>query len=86
MTLLDKIQNHSAVIGIVGLGYVGFPLAVLQAKTGYRVIGIDEDAKKVDQVNKEKSYIDDVPDKDLAQALGTKHFSGHHRPWSSRQV
>jgi UDP-N-acetyl-D-glucosamine dehydrogenase len=75
MTLLDKIQNHSAVIGVIGLGYVGLPLAVLQAKTGYLVIGIDEDAKKVDQVNKGKSYIDDVSDKDLAQALGSKHFS-----------
>ena len=75
MQLLDKIQNHSAVIGIVGLGYVGLPLAVLQAKTGYQVIGIDEDAKKVDQVNKGKSHIDDVSDKDLAQSLGAKQFS-----------
>ena len=41
MQLLDKIKNHSAVIGVVGLGYVGLPLAVLQTKTGYRVIGIN---------------------------------------------
>lgn len=75
MTLLEKIKNHSAVIGVVGLGYVGLPLAVLQTQTGYRVIGIDEDPKKVDLVNKGKSYIGDVPDKDLAQAISSKRFS-----------
>jgi len=75
MQLLDKIKNHSAVIGVVGLGYVGLPLAVLQTQTGYQVIGIDEDSEKVDQVNKGKSYIGDVPNKDLAQAIGTKRFS-----------
>ncbi len=48
MALIDKIKSHSAVIGIVGLGYVGLPLAVLQAKTGYRVLGIDEVHGKVD--------------------------------------
>jgi UDP-N-acetyl-D-glucosamine dehydrogenase len=74
MSLLEKITNHSAVIGIIGLGYVGLPLAVLQTKTGYRVIGIDEDPKKVDQANKGKSYIGDVSDKDLAQAVGSKRF------------
>ena len=42
MSLLEKIRNHSAVVGVVGLGYVGLPLAVLQAKTGFRVYGIDE--------------------------------------------
>lgn len=75
MQLLKKIKNHSAVVGVIGLGYVGLPLAVLQAKTGFRVIGIDEDPKKVDQVNKGKSYIGDVSDKDLAQALGSKRLS-----------
>ena len=75
MPLLDKIKNHSAVIGVVGLGYVGLPLAVLQTQTGYRVIGIDEDAEKVYLANKGKSYIGDVSDKDLAQAIGSKRFS-----------
>lgn len=39
--LLEKIRRHEAVVGVVGLGYVGLPLAVLQARTGYRVVGID---------------------------------------------
>ena len=57
MPLLDKIKDHSAVIGVIGLGYVGLPLAILQTQTGFRVIGIDEDPEKVYQVNQRKSYI-----------------------------
>jgi len=65
MALIDKIKSHSAVIGIVGLGYVGLPLAVLQAKTGYRVLGIDEVHGKVDLVNQGSNYILDVDDQEL---------------------
>ena len=75
MSLLKTIENHSAVVGVVGLGYVGLPLAVLQTQTGFRVIGIDEDHEKVDLANKGKSYIGDVSDKDLAEALVSKRFS-----------
>ena len=75
MPLLDKIKDHSAVIGVIGLGYVGLPLAILQTQTGFRVIGIDEDPEKVYQVNQRKSYIGDVSDKDLAQAIGSKHLT-----------
>jgi UDP-N-acetyl-D-glucosamine dehydrogenase len=69
MTLLDKIKNRSAVIGVVGLGYVGLPLAVLQAKIGYRVIGVDEVAEKVNRVNRSENYISDVEDNELRQAV-----------------
>ncbi len=62
-------------VGVVGLGYVGLPLAILQAKTGFRVIGIEEAPEKVALINKGKSYITDVQDKDLAQVLGAKRFS-----------
>ncbi len=41
VSLLEKIKDHSAIVGVVGLGYVGLPLAVLQAQTGYRVVGVD---------------------------------------------
>ena len=60
MSLLKKIKHHSAVVGVVGLGYVGLPLAVLQAKTGFRVIGIDESLEKVDRVNQGHNYISDM--------------------------
>ncbi len=69
MPLLDKIQRREAVIGVIGLGYVGLPLAVLQAKTGYRVVGIDESRGKVERVNRGDNYISDVDDAELQQAV-----------------
>ncbi|MGX8709365.1 MAG: nucleotide sugar dehydrogenase [bacterium] len=58
--LLNKIQDKSAVVGIVGLGYVGLPLAVEFAKAGYRTIGFDVQSQKVDSVNAGKNYIGDI--------------------------
>lgn len=58
--LLNKIQDKSAVIGIVGLGYVGLPLAVEFAKAGYKTIGFDVQASKVDSVNAGHNYIGDI--------------------------
>lgn len=63
--LLSKIENKDAVIGVVGLGYVGLPLAVEKAKAGYKVIGFDVQASRVEQVNSGINYIGDVVDKDL---------------------
>ena len=71
MTLLEKIQRREAVVGVVGLGYVGLPLAVLQAKTGYRVFGIDEVRGKVERVNRGENYILDVDDAELRQAVSS---------------
>ena len=56
-----KIKSRSARIGIVGLGYVGLPLAVEFAEAGFKVVGIDLDEKKVRSVNIGASYIEDVP-------------------------
>jgi UDP-N-acetyl-D-glucosamine dehydrogenase len=58
--LLNKIQDKSAVIGIVGLGYVGLPLAVEFAKAGYKTIGFDVQPQKVDSVNAGHNYIGDI--------------------------
>lgn len=60
--LLKKIQDRTAQVGVVGLGYVGLPLAVEQAKAGYRTIGIDVSEQKVDLVNRGINYIGDVDD------------------------
>jgi UDP-N-acetyl-D-glucosamine dehydrogenase len=68
-TLLEKITTKAAVVGVVGLGYVGLPLAVLQARSGYRVIGIDEVPDKVARVNKGENYISDVTDEDLQEVV-----------------
>ncbi len=59
--LLEKIQSKTAVVGVVGLGYVGLPLAVEFARGGLRVVGVEVDQRKVDALNRGESYIPDVP-------------------------
>lgn len=58
--ILEKIENKQAVVGIVGLGYVGLPLAVEIAQAGYKTIGFDVQPQKVDMVNKGINYIGDI--------------------------
>ena len=60
MNLLDKIRNKQARVGVIGLGYVGLPLAVEFAKAGLDVTGFDVDKTKVDLINKGTTYIPDV--------------------------
>jgi UDP-N-acetyl-D-glucosamine dehydrogenase len=67
--LIEKLKDRTAVVGVVGLGYVGLPLAVLQAKTGFRVYGVDEMAEKVARVNRAENYISDVEDADLCATV-----------------
>jgi UDP-N-acetyl-D-glucosamine dehydrogenase len=59
--LLRKIEAREAVVGIVGLGYVGLPLAVEFAERGFHVIGMDVSASKVEKLNRGESYIPDIP-------------------------
>lgn len=63
--LLDRLNKKTAVIGVVGLGYVGLPLAVEKAKAGFNVIGFDVVESRVEQVNQGDNYIGDVEDIDL---------------------
>jgi len=65
--LLLKLRNRDAVVGVVGLGYVGLPLAVEVARAGFRVLGIERNPKRVDLVNAGKSYIDDVSTEELEE-------------------
>src|SRR5438874_1054136 len=65
--LLDRIHSHRARVGVVGLGYVGLPLAVEMARAGFQTTGIDLDRRKVDTVNRGESYIQDVPTADVAE-------------------
>jgi UDP-N-acetyl-D-glucosamine dehydrogenase len=69
--LRHKIRARTARTGVVGLGYVGLPLAVELAKAGFHATGIDLDERKVRSVNEGRSYIPDVPT-DTVQALGAK--------------
>ncbi|MFC6639918.1 nucleotide sugar dehydrogenase [Sulfitobacter sp. JBTF-M27] len=67
MALLDRLRTREATVGIIGLGYVGLPLAVAAAKAGYSVIGFDVDASKVERLYARESYIEAVSPDDLAQ-------------------
>ncbi len=67
--LLDKIAKKEIVCGVVGLGYVGLPLAVEKAKAGFRTIGFDVQKSKVDSVNSGHNYIGDVVDSDLKKLV-----------------
>ncbi len=64
--LLRKIDKRTVRVGVVGLGYVGLPLAVEKAKAGFETVGFDVQAEKVDMVNAGHNYIGDVVDSDLA--------------------
>jgi len=67
--LLKKIENHSAKIGIIGLGYVGLPLAIEFGEAGFHVTGYDISERKVNLINAGKSDIDDVPDSKVAHLV-----------------
>ena len=64
--LLDKIHSRRACVGVVGLGYVGLPLAVELARAGFDTTGIDIDPRKAEAINQGKSYIPDVKSEDVA--------------------
>lgn len=67
--LLNKIKNKEITVGVVGLGYVGLPLAVEKAKAGFKTIGFDIQSAKVDMVNAGHNYIGDVVDDDLKKIV-----------------
>ncbi len=70
----DKVSNKSAVIGIVGLGYVGLPLAIEFIKANFTVIGLDIDEEKNHQLMAKKSYINHIPHSTIASMIESKKF------------
>lgn len=70
--LLKKIEERKLTVGVVGLGYVGLPLAVEKAKAGFRTIGFDVQESKVNMVNEGHNYIGDVVDSDLQNLVEKK--------------
>lgn len=75
MNLEQRLKDRSAKIGIVGLGYVGLPLAVEYAAKGFRVVGIDIDGRKVTKINFGENYISDVDDEMLKNAVKSSKLS-----------
>ena len=72
--LKGKIETKTARVGIVGLGYVGLPLAAEFAKAGFVVTGIDVQAEKVDGLNRGESHVQDVPSAEIAKLVSTQRF------------
>ncbi len=71
--LLEKIKTRKAVIGVIGMGYVGLPLAIEFAKAGFPVIGFDLDQAKVKKINKGKAYIKHIPADAMREISGRRH-------------
>ena len=73
--LLDRMASREARIGIVGLGYVGLPLAVAFAQEGFQVVGVDLDGRKVSALLRGESYVEDVPSAVIAALVNSGQFS-----------
>ena len=73
--LKKKIQSKKARIAVIGLGYVGLPLAVNFAKAGFHVFGVDKDLDRVNRVNRKISYILDIPTRELARVVEAGRLS-----------
>ena len=74
-TLIKKLKDKKARIGILGLGYVGLPLAVVFAEAGFHVTGIDPDSRKVDSLSKGISYIPDVKTETIAKIVNSGYLT-----------
>jgi len=73
--LLEKIENNTVKVGVIGLGYVGLPLAVSFARKGIKVLGFEKSEKKAQSVNEGRNYIGDVDDAELANLVQQKLLS-----------
>src|SRR3989338_3956881 len=73
--LKNKIKNAKANIAVIGLGYVGLPLAVNFAKVGFEVFGVDKDKDRVEKIQRKESYILDIPSSEIAKVVKKGKFS-----------
>lgn len=74
-TILQKIFNNQEVVGIIGLGYVGLPLATTFTHAKVKVLGFDKNPDKVQKINRGENYISDITDKELKEAVNSKMLS-----------
>jgi UDP-N-acetyl-D-glucosamine dehydrogenase len=74
-TLENSLRNHTARIGILGLGYVGLPLAVAFSEAGFQIIGIDPDQRKVKAINNGESYVQDILSEQVARLVKAGRLS-----------
>ena len=74
--LLEKISNKSAIIGIIGMGYVGLPLMLRFAEAGYKILGFDVDKNKIQKLLAGQSYIKHIPSAAIASTVDATLFDG----------
>jgi UDP-N-acetyl-D-glucosamine dehydrogenase len=79
-TLIEKAERRDVLFGVIGLGYVGLPLAVELTKAGYRVLGYDVNRAVVDGINAGRSHIKDITDADLAAVVATGRLTATADP------
>ena len=77
--LLEKISNNKEIVGVIGLGYVGLPLAVEFANAGIKVIGFDKNLEKVQKINHGDNYINDISDVLLRDVVMKKKLTATHQ-------
>ena len=75
MTIIDKINNKSAKVGIIGLGYVGLPLGLEFASKGFDVLGFDIDPRKIDLLSEGKTYIKHIDENRIKLAIDSSKLS-----------
>jgi UDP-N-acetyl-D-glucosamine dehydrogenase len=74
MELIERIEKHDATVGVIGMGYVGLPLVREFCKAGFRLIGFDIDAAKIEQLNAGQSYIGHIPSEMIARLVESGQF------------
>lgn len=74
MNLIERIKSKEALIGIIGLGYVGLPLVIRFGEEKFRVIGFDIDEEKIKKLGRGKSYIKHIPDEKIQKLIATRRF------------
>src|SRR5258708_16053272 len=72
--LLERIRNREATIGVVGLGYVGLPLAITFAEAGFSVLGLEVDRRKIASIESGESYINDIASQPLAKLTAPRRL------------
>ena len=74
LSLLKKIQNRKACVAVMGLGYVGLPLAMEFARAGFEVLGVDVDVVKINAIRSGRSYITDIPAEEIRRSIKQDRF------------
>ena len=86
MALIDEIRNRKVRTCIMGLGYVGLPLALEFVEAGYHVVGLDTDTSRVESLREGVSYVTDIPDAQIAEALSTGRLEFTSDPGALSEV